>query len=297
MKTALDCIPCFTRQALDAARMVSGDVSVHEEVARRVLALAARMDFAQPPPVVGQEIHRIIRRITGVVDPYHDVKERFTRFALTLYPSLKERVRRSSDRLETAVRLAIAGNVIDLGVESEISEEDIERAIEEMLSARIRGPAFGQFRERAAAASDIFYIADNAGEIIFDRLLIEELLPTPVTVVVRGHPVINDATRADAETAGLDGLAEIMDNGSDAPGTVLTDISPECRRRFDRADLVVAKGQGNYETLSEVDREVFFLLRAKCPVIADDIGCETGSIVVERRGAERRRVAGPVEGV
>jgi len=295
MKTALDCIPCFTRQALDAARMVSTEASVHEDVARRVLALAAEMDFAQPPPVVGRDIHRIIRAVTGVVDPYRDIKERFTRFALSLYPSLAERVANSDDRLETAVRLAIAGNVIDLGVESDITEEAIERGVEEMLSGRIAGAALEAFRERVAEASDILYIADNAGEIVFDRLLIEELQPTPVTVVVRGHPVINDATRADAEAAGLDGRVEIIDNGSDAPGTVLTDISPECRRRFDRADLVIAKGQGNYETLSEVDREVFFLLKAKCPVIADDIGCETGSIVVAKRGAERPQAAGPLE--
>ena len=288
MKTSLDCIPCFTRQALDAARMVSDSPAVHEEIVRRVMSMAARMDFSQPPPVVGQKIHRIIRVLTGVDDPYRQVKDRFNRFALELYPAMKRRIACSADRFETAVRLAIAGNVIDLGLKSEVSEAEVERAIEEALAAPLPTESIVGLRESIAQADDILYIADNAGEIVFDRLLIEELLPKRVTVAVRGHAVLNDATRADAEAAGLLDMVEVIDTDSDAPGTVLTDCSDEFLERFARADLVLAKGQGNYETLSDADAEVFFLLKAKCEVIAEDIGCEPGSVVVRRnRGRER----------
>lgn len=288
MKTSLDCIPCFTRQALDAARMVSDSPAVHEEIVRRVMSMAARMDFSQPPPVVGQKIHRIIRVLTGVDDPYRQVKDRFNRFALELYPGMKRRIACSADRFETAVRLAIAGNVIDLGLKSEVSEAEVERAIEEALAAPLPTESIVGLRESIAQADDILYIADNAGEIVFDRLLIEELLPKRVTVAVRGHAVLNDATRADAEAAGLLDMVEVIDTDSDAPGTVLTDCSDEFLERFARADLVLAKGQGNYETLSDADAEVFFLLKAKCEVIAEDIGCEPGSVVVRRnRGRER----------
>jgi len=288
VKTSLDCIPCFTRQALDAARMVSDSPAVHEEIVRRVMSMAARMDFSQPPPVVGQKIHRIIRVLTGVDDPYRQVKDRFNRFALELYPGMKRRIACSADRFETAVRLAIAGNVIDLGLKSEVSEAEVERAIEEALAAPLPTESIVGLRESIAQADDILYIADNAGEIVFDRLLIEELLPKRVTVAVRGHAVLNDATRADAEAAGLLDMVEVIDTDSDAPGTVLTDCSDEFLERFARADLVLAKGQGNYETLSDADAEVFFLLKAKCEVIAEDIGCEPGSVVVRRnRGRER----------
>ena len=288
MKTSLDCIPCFTRQALDAARMVSDSPAVHEEIVRRVMSMAARMDFSQPPPVVGQKIHRIIRVLTGVDDPYRQVKDRFNRFALELYPGMKRRIACSADRFETAVRLAIAGNVIDLGLKSEVSEAEVERAIEEALAAPLPTESIVGLRESIAQADDILYIADNAGEIVFDRLLIEELLPKRVTVAVRGHAVLNDATRADAEAAGLLDMVEVIDTDSDAPGTVLTDCSDEFLERFAHADLVLAKGQGNYETLSDADAEVFFLLKAKCEVIAEDIGCEPGSVVVRRnRGRER----------
>jgi len=288
VKTSLDCIPCFTRQALDAARMVSDSPAVHEEIVRRVMSMAARMDFSQPPPVVGQKIHRIIRVLTGVDDPYRQVKDRFNRFALELYPGMKRRIACSADRFETAVRLAIAGNVIDLGLKSKVSEAEVERAIEEALAAPLPTESIVGLRESIAQADDILYIADNAGEIVFDRLLIEELLPKRVTVAVRGHAVLNDATRADAEAAGLLDMVEVIDTDSDAPGTVLTDCSDEFLERFARADLVLAKGQGNYETLSDADAEVFFLLKAKCEVIAEDIGCEPGSVVVRRnRGRER----------
>ena len=143
----------------------------------------------------------------------------------------------------------------------------------------------GDIQELADAADrarDILYLADNAGEIVFDRLLIEQLPPGRVTVAVKGGPVLNDATRSDAAVAGLNELAEVIDNGSDAPGTLLGDCSHSFRERFDRADLVIAKGQGNYETLSDARKDVFFLLKAKCPVIAHHLGCDVGRTVVQR---------------
>ena len=282
MKTSVACIPCFMRQTLDAARLASDDPTLHEAVLRDVLAMAAELDLSQPPPATGQQIHRIIRSRTGITDPYKALKDRFNRFALGWYPALKQRVSDAHDPFETAVRLAIAGNIIDFGLTGELTEADVEQAVEETLSASIDAVTLGALREAVASAGTILYIADNAGEIVFDRLLIETIPPEKVTVAVRGHAVINDATRADADAVGLTTRVTVIDSGSDAPGTLLTDVSDVFRACFDRADVVIAKGQGNYETLSDAPREVFFLLRAKCAVIADDIGCETGAVVVTR---------------
>ena len=134
--------------------------------------------------------------------------------------------------------------------------------------ALLDADAVREFAQAAHKAQDILYLTDNAGEIVFDRLLIEQLPMDRITVAVKGSPIINDATRVDAETVGLTNMVSVIDNGSDAPGTMLEDCSRAFRDRFDRADLVVAKGQGNYETLSEVDKNIVFILKVKCPVIA-----------------------------
>ena len=138
----------------------------------------------------------------------------------------------------------------------------------------------GLSRRAAREARSILYLADNAGEIVFDRLLIEALGPGRVTVAVRGHPVINDATRDDAREAGLEGEVELIDNGSDGPGTILEDCSPAFRERFRAAGLIIAKGQGNAETLSGVPGRIFFLFKVKCAVMASRFGLPEGTLAL-----------------
>ena len=151
-----------------------------------------------------------------------------------------------------------------MGVNAHLDESCVSAATEEALSAPLNGDAQA-FAQAVSRAGRILYLADNAGEIAFDRLLLEQMPVEKVTVVVRGSPVINDATIADTQSAGIPGLVEVIDNGSDAPGTILEDCGDDFRRRFAAADLVIAKGQGNYETLSDVDKDMFFVLKAKCP--------------------------------
>jgi len=282
MRIFLDCIPCFVRQALDSARLATNDEQIHEKVLREVLRLAADLDMSQSPPVIGQQIHRLIRELIGNNDPYHKLKQRFNRLALRMCIELAERVRTSEDPLETAIRLAIAGNIIDLGVKTSIAESDIERIIRDCLTADFDGQQIEGFRNAVSRAEKILYLADNAGEIVFDRLLIEQLPYEKVTVVVKGKPVINDATMEDAEFAGLTRIVEVIDNDSDAPGTILKSCSQRFRERFEDADLIIAKGQGNYETLSDADKNIFFILKVKCPVIARDLGCEVGEMILQR---------------
>jgi len=282
MRIFLDCIPCFVRQALDSARLATDDEQIHEKVVREVLRLAADLDMSQSPPVIGQQIHRLIRKLIGNTDPYRELKQRFNRLALELCAELEERVRTSEDPLETAVRLAIAGNIIDLGVKTSIKESDVEKIIRDCLTADFDSRQVEEFRNAVSRAEKILYLADNAGEIVFDRLLIEQLPCEKVTVVVKGNPVINDATIEDADVAGLTRIVEVIDNGSDAPGTILESCSQAFRNRFAESDLVIAKGQGNYETLSDVDKNIFFILKAKCPVIARDLGCEVGEMILQR---------------
>jgi len=290
MKTYFDCIPCFVRQALDAARLITGDERIHEQVVREVLRLAADLDMSQSPPAIGQQIHRLIRELVGDDDPYRELKQRYNRLALRICDELKEGVRTSENPLETTVRLAIAGNIIDLGVKTSIKESEIEKIINDSLTADFDSRQIKEFESAVSQAEKILYLADNAGEVVFDRLLIEQLPAEKITLVVKGKPVINDATMEDAEFAGLTEIVKVIDNGSDAPGTILESCSQDFRNRFDDADLIIAKGQGNYETLSDVNKNIFFILKAKCPVIAKDLGCEVGEMILRRSQAYRNAV-------
>ena len=146
---------------------------------------------------------------------------------------------------------------------------------------------FARFKSEVDEAREILYLADNAGEIAIDRLLIEELGPERVTLAVRGSAVINDATIDDARAVGLHELVRVIDSGSDAPGTILEDCSVELRERFRTADLIVSKGQGNFETLSDIDTDIFFLLKVKCPVIATHIGLPPGTHALVRGSGNR----------
>jgi uncharacterized protein with ATP-grasp and redox domains len=281
MKTSLDCVPCFLRQTIDAVRMASADSSLHERIVREVLFWASDMVLDESPPVLGQRIHRRLRELTGVEDPYRMAKDHLNRLALSLLPELKTEIEAAPDPLITAVRLAIAGNVMDLGVNRNLRESDVRDSIRQALAEPFAGEQNG-FRQAVGAARSILYLADNAGEIAIDRLLIEQLSPARVTLAVRGAAVINDATMADARAVGLYEIVETIDNGSDAPGTVLEDCSENFRQRFSEADLVLAKGQGNFETLSEEPRDIFFLFKVKCPLVAAHVGLPVGTHVLAR---------------
>lgn len=285
MQTYLDCIPCFVRQALDASRLATDDGQIHEKVVREVLRLAVDLDMSDSPPEIGQQIHRLIRNLVGQDDPYHGIKRRFNNLVLKLYPELRKQILGSDHRLETAIRLAIAGNIIDFGVNGSVNESDLNKAISESLAADFDIRQLQSFQDAIEQAEEILYLADNAGEIVFDRLFIEQLPYEKVTVVVKGKPVINDATMEDAVVAGLPRIVEVIDNGSDGPGTILQNCSQTFRNRFTKADLAIAKGQGNYETLSEVDKHIFFILKAKCPVIARDLRCEVGQMILRKSEA------------
>ncbi|MDX9703967.1 MAG: ARMT1-like domain-containing protein [Candidatus Auribacterota bacterium] len=282
MKIYLDCIPCFLRQTIESARLTTDDELVHESITREVLRLTAEMDMDQSPPAIGQQIHRLIRSLAGNDDPYRTLKEKYNIMAMRLYSELAKKVRESINPIESAIRLAIAGNIIDLGVKTSLNESEVEDIIRKSLYQAFDNTDFDEFCGEIDKARDILYLADNAGEIVFDRLLIELLPLEKITVVVKGYPVINDATMQDAEFVGLTAITDVIDNGSDAPGTILETCSQRFQARFEQADLIIAKGQGNYETLSNSSKKIFFILKTKCPVIAKDLSCDIGTMVLRK---------------
>jgi uncharacterized protein with ATP-grasp and redox domains len=282
IKTALECIPCIVRQAAEVVGMSSDDDVEKEQLLRRVLRDLALADWTVIPVTIAQRIQRLVREATGNADPYSLLKERMNRIALSLLPGLTDSVMKQSDPREAVVRLAIAGNLLDAGSKTRLAPEDLEARLNTLWDMPLVGSAADLF-SAAKDARSILYLADNAGEIVFDRLLIEALPTHKITVAVRGSPVINDATIADAKTAGITDIVTVITNGSDAPGTILAECSEEFRHHFVGADLIIAKGQGNYETLASTDKRIYFLLTVKCPMIAADIGAPVGALVVKRK--------------
>ena len=244
---------------------------------------AAKMNLDDPPPVMAANIQGSIREFTGCDDPYLSVKRHFNRRVLELLDGFRQQVERSSKPFDMAVRLAIAGNIIDFGPFANVDEAMVHDAVNRALQAEIPADSIKRIERQIDKADSILYLADNAGEIVLDRLLIEQMPAEKVTFVVKGGPIINDALLEDAQDVGITEMVEVIDNGSEAAGTALKTCSESFLQRFDSADVIIAKGQANYETLSEVDANTFFLFTAKCPVIAGDVGCEVGQMIVRHR--------------
>ena len=284
MKTYLDCIPCFLRQALGVARVTTDDINVHRRVLNAVASLIPELPLDVTPPEIAQQVYRITCQTTGSHDPYREEKRRANEKALALYPRLKETVANSDNPLLTASKLAIGGNSIDLGPTPKYA--DINSIIASALATGLSINDYDKFYSSINDSQRILYLGDNAGEIVFDRILIEEIKQIKdirIDFVVRESPIINDATMADARYIGLDRVANLISSGSDAPATILAQCSTHMLKLYHAADTIIAKGQGNFESLSEEEGNIFFLLKAKCEVIAELLGVGVGDAILKKQ--------------
>ncbi|MFO7760214.1 MAG: ARMT1-like domain-containing protein [Dissulfuribacterales bacterium] len=277
MRTYLDCYPCFLAQALRAGRIATNDENKIKRLLDELGMMLKDIPLESTPPENGRLIYKKVSEITGNLDPYKEIKKESTNKALALYPSLKTHLEKSNADLLTAIKIAIAGNVIDFGANWDFN---LEEEIEDILRKNFAVYDYGDFKYRLDKAGEILYIADNAGECVFDRILIEQM-KKPVIYAVRGKPIINDATYEDALEAGIHEVATIFSSGADGPGAILETCSAEFNEIYNKAEFIISKGQGNYEALSNERRPIFFLLKVKCKVIADDIGVDQGDIVLK----------------
>jgi uncharacterized protein with ATP-grasp and redox domains len=276
MRIAPECFPCFFQQIVKTGRVVGAADNDLQRAISEFAAAVPRVAVTATPAEVGGIAYRILAQVTKIADPYREIKRECIRKALALYPAAKERVAASEDKLLAAARAAIAGNVIDFGI---VSDEDIFAQLD---AAMIQAPAvnhFPEFKRRLAKSQSVLYLADNAGETVFDRVLIEEL-HKPATYAVRESPIINDAMIADAVQSGLSGIAKLVSSGCALPGIIPRLCSEEFRGMLAAADLIISKGQGNYEGLSDERLPVFFLLKAKCEPVARDLKVNPGALVL-----------------
>lgn len=276
MHTEHPCLQCMLDQGQRTALRLLGDGPVYQEVMISLQSLVDHQPPEGPPPAFYKQVYRLVAEAAGETDPFERIKQQNTEAALGIYPYLKQLVHSSEEPLDTAVRIAIAGNIIDHGIEKPFNAE------QELVRTLADEPAkmdYAKFKVAVQNADQILYLGDNAGETVYDRVLIETM-DKPTTFTVRAEPVINDATMRDALQAGLDQVATLMSTGIGVPGIVLEEATEEFVELFEHADLVISKGMGNYETLSDVNRPIFFLLKAKCDLVAQHLGVGVGESVL-----------------
>lgn len=279
MKISFDCIPCTINSFLKLLNQNILPKDKHEEAVKKLLSALSEESFHQSPASLGRKVHRIIREITGNPDPYRAIKDKSNVMMLEHEGRLREKIFESDDPLSTALRLAIAGNVIDYGPQDRL---DIWETIERILNSDLARDDSAELFNEIRSAKQILYVGDNCGEIVMDRLFIETINHENLFFAVRESPVINDATKEDALDVGIDRFAKIITTGDNAPGAIWEDSSEEFRKVLLESDVVISKGQGNFEGLSDVNHPIYFLLVAKCDLVAKELGVKKGDFVVKK---------------
>jgi len=277
----LGCVPCLFKQALNTVKIVTGDEETRLTVLKRLAQLLQEIDLERTPAALSNLAYQAVREVTGVEDPYKEEKVRLNNFALKFHDFIKQKIEASDKPLFTAAVAAIAGNVIDLGIGAG-HKMNFEGELETIFNTELAVDHFDEFIKDLESAETICYFLDNCGEIVFDRIFVEELLnfkTLDITAVVKSGPIINDATMDDAGQVGLTDIAKVIGTGSNLIGCDPEYLSEETQEAFKNADIVISKGQGNLESLTAYDQNIYFLLKAKCEIVAEFLGVKLGDWV------------------
>ncbi|AEF95856.1 damage-control phosphatase ARMT1 family protein [Methanotorris igneus] len=290
MKIRPECAICITRQVVDAAREITDDEKKQFKLVKDCLGVIREVYGEDAVPAwMGTHVHRYLKKISGNDDPYKRLKEIANKIALNYLEKIKDYVEVDDDleRLRRKVKATIAGNVIDFGPYS--TDIDIVSKIKETIEGDLKVDYSEELLKDLKSSKKVFYICDNAGEIVFDRILIEEIKKyvDEVVVAVKGKPILNDATLEDAKLVGIDKIAKVITTGSDIIGIILEECSEEFLKEFESSDLIIAKGMGNYESLTEyedkINKPIYYILKAKCVPVAENIGVNVGDNVLLKK--------------
>ncbi len=287
MKLHDKCLPCVVNQVIKVANITG--ITKKEELLREVFTYLSKMNFDETTPEIIGEIFNMIKRHTKNPDPYKETRNYYNTLFMELLPEFERKIDQAENSFMLAVRYAIVGNIIDFNPIHNTLLEDIYDCFDNMEQLELAIDDSSALMKDISIAGTLLYLGDNCGEICMDKILlkkIKELNPNvKLFFGVRGKPVVNDSISDDAYSVGIDEYAEIIDNGDGSLGTVLNRTSPVFKEVYNKADVVIAKGQANYECLSEEDKNIYFLLMTKCDVIAKDIGVEEKKMICMKNKA------------
>jgi len=288
MKVYPECVPCFALQALRATDLATQDETLRWEILIEACKKIATFRPGMKPVEMAEIIYPLVGEKTGVPDPYAPVRHETNQHALSLYPFFKALVEESDVPIKTAIKLAIIGNSIDFGVPHNHLANLKTEAIT-LLHEPLAIDHTAELFDRLKKAKYLLLLADNSGEIVLDRLLLEIIQDhypnLQITIAVREVPIINDVTLEDVKEAGFPNTIQAISSGNRTPGVILKKANQNFLDVYNDADIILSKGQGNYEGLSDdADERVFFLFRAKCAIIARHVGVKEGTMIVKKGG-------------
>ncbi|MBU4534534.1 MAG: DUF89 family protein [Euryarchaeota archaeon] len=283
MKVYYECASCFLRQSREALELATDDEKLRMEITEKIIdLLASEFKKGAPSNLIGTSMHRLIKDLSGNPDPYLQEKKRGNLIAEKFQDEVAALLKQDPS-LINYIKVAIAGNLLDfaaMGVNFDPSSVILEKIAEPLIIDHS-----SHLEEALNDADSLLYLADNVGEIVFDKMLLEKLAQydLDITVAVKEKPIVNDATMEDALEIGLDQMVNVTTTGTDSVGIIYSQISPEFKELVDAAELIISKGMGNYEGLTEMEigeKNVFCLLNVKCSAISQDIGVKEGSAVL-----------------
>lgn len=286
MKISYECGPCFLRQAREAMDLSCDDDMLKIEIMNDIFDfLADNFSKDTNSNKTGSIMHNIIKSKTGCEDPYFKEKIESNEIAMKYLPVVKE-ILDENDSLENYVKIAIIGNILDFGAFT--LDDDIDAIIKDSLNDDLAVKHINEFENSLKKHDRVLYLVDNTGEIVFDKLLMNKIKEYGIDIViaVKSEPILNDACMKEALEAGLDELGEIVEIGAGTVGYVDSEISDEFREIFNSHEFIISKGMGNYEGLTEIDlsdKDIYFLLCAKCNTIANDIGVDLRDMLLLKK--------------
>lgn len=274
------CFFCFARAFERLIEKENLQPKEKKQFANEMFGLFNDVKYDFSIPEVSRELHVLLKQYSNNPDPYQKEKKQSNDLVIGMYPELKDIIFQSGNYFDTALRLSIAGNIIDFGINNTF---DLHSTIDKVLNSEFAIDDSLQLKQSLSEAKTVLYLADNCGEMVFDKLFIETIMHPNLIYAVRGEPVINDVTLEDAKYVGMELVADVISNGYDAPSTLLDHCSSEFLEVFNRADVIISKGQGNLEgLLGNTTKDIYFLLMVKCEVIADVLGVKKGDFVVKK---------------
>lgn len=284
MKAGLSCLHCSLSNFFSLAEQFN----IQEERVREFLTFLSNHNYNVTPVQILKATHEKIKEFINNNDPFFEKKKLYNQKMLEQYNYFRQEIKNSADPLKKAVILAIGGNIIDFLPKD---NQNIDDKITNLLQRKLAVDDVDQLVEDLHNAASILYLTDNTGEIVLDKLLIETLIEyniiakDKITVATRGVPIINDATLEDAEAIGLTQMVNVISNGDNAPGTILETTSKEFQDYFNKADVVISKGMGNFETLDEIEnKKIYFLFVAKCEYSAVKLGVAIDDFLCKKIG-------------
>lgn len=295
MDANLDCIYCIIRKADSLFSRYETDPDKKLKFMQEVFKIVSRAGKGDTAPYLMAQIMRVFNCELNLGDIYRDLKKEYNRLLISMEPEILSRICAADDQFLTALKYAMTGNYVDFGAMDNVDVEELKRLIAEAPGQPVDAAQYEAFRRELGNAARLVYLIDNAGEIVFDKVfikIIQETYPDlNIDVVVRGKPILNDATIVEAREVGLCDLVNVVDNGTDIPGTQLDQISAAAKALIDNADLVIAKGQGNFETLFGCGRNIYYLFLCKCDLFTKRFHLERlkGVFINERNVCDAMR--------